>query len=343
MTGAPVDGSSRRSSGGRRTTATSPQEDGRIVTTYGLQLPDFSWIIDADPATTMDRLRDVTSAAEEAGYSSLWVMDHLLQLPPLGGPTASMVEGYTTLGALAALTRRVQLGTLVTGVTYRNPALLAKQIATLDTLSGGRAILGIGAAWYDTEHEAYGWEFPPVRERFAMLREAVAICRGMFDEETFTYTGEHFHVVGARVVPRPLRRIPIMIGGSGEKVTLRLVAELADLCNIGGTAGVVGRKLAILDEHCAAIGRDPASITRTAMVSLFVSPNEAERDGLRQLVGYDNPEVSDRMVIATAGEAAEDLGALAAAGVDEVIVNLPLIKDVDAVHTAAAVLADATS
>ena len=114
------------------------------MTRYGLQLPDFSWIVDADPGTTMDRLRDVTAAAEEAGYSSLWVMDHLLQLPPLGGPTAPILEGYTTLGALAALTRTVQLGTLVTGVTYRNPSLLAKQIATLDALSGGRAILGIG-------------------------------------------------------------------------------------------------------------------------------------------------------------------------------------------------------
>ena len=110
------------------------------MTRYGLQLPDFSWIVDADPATTMDRLRDVTAAAEEAGYSSLWVMDHLLQLPPLGGPTAPILEGYTTLGALAALTRTVQLGTLVTGVTYRNPSLLAKQIATLDSLSGGRAL-----------------------------------------------------------------------------------------------------------------------------------------------------------------------------------------------------------
>jgi F420-dependent oxidoreductase-like protein len=312
------------------------------VTRYGLQLPDFSWIVDADPTTTMDRLRDVTAAAEDAGYSSLWVMDHLLQLPPLGGPTAPILEGYTMLGALAALTRTAQLGTLVTGVTYRNPSLLAKQIATLDSLSGGRAILGIGAAWYEEEHEAYGWEFPPVRERFAMLREAVAICRGMFDEETFTYTGEHFHVVGARVVPRPLRRIPIMIGGSGEKVTLRLVAELADLCNIGGTAPVVTRKLAALDAHCEAIGRDPATVTRTAMVSLFVCANESDRDGLRQLVGYDNPEVSDRMIIAMGDEAAEQLGALVAAGVDEIIVNLPLIKDVDALHTAASVLRDAT-
>ncbi len=314
------------------------------MATYGLQLPDFSWIVDADPPTTMDRLRSVAEAAEEAGFSSLWVMDHLLQLPPLGGPAASMLEGYVTLGALAAVTKRVELGTLVTGVTYRNPALLAKQIASLDALSGGRIILGIGAAWYDVEHAAYGWEFPPVKERFERLSEAVAICRGMFDNETFTFTGSHYNVAEARVAPRPQRRIPIMIGGSGEKKTLRMVAELADLCNIGGTAEVVARKLAILDQHCAAVGRDPKEVKRTAMTSLFVSPNESERDGLRALVGYDsNSEVRDRMIVATVGEAVDSVAAIVAAGADEVIVNLPLIKSVDAIHDAADVLKAATA
>jgi F420-dependent oxidoreductase-like protein len=313
------------------------------MATYGLQLPDFSWIVDADPPTTMDRLRASAEAAEASGFSSLWVMDHLLQLPPLGGPGASILEGYVTLGALAAVTKRVELGTLVTGVTYRNPAHLAKQIATLDALSGGRVILGIGAAWYDVEHAAYGWDFPPVKERFERLNEAVAICRGMFDNETFSYSGTHYSVVEARVVPRPQRRIPIMIGGSGEKKTLRMVAELADLCNVGGTAGLVSRKLAILDEHCAAVGRDPREVKRTAMVSLFVSPNDTERDGLRQLVGYDNTDTRDRMIVATADEATENIAAIVAAGADEVIVNLPLIKSVDAIHTAADVLRAGTS
>jgi F420-dependent oxidoreductase-like protein len=314
------------------------------MATYGLQLPDFSWIVDADPPTTMDRLRSVAEAADEAGFSSLWVMDHLLQLPPLGGPAASILEGYVTLGALAAVTKHVELGTLVTGVTYRNPALLAKQIASLDALSGGRVILGIGAAWYDVEHAAYGWEFPPVKERFERLHEAVAICRGMFDNETFSFTGTHYSVADARVVPRPQRRIPIMIGGSGEKKTLRMVAEVADLCNIGGTAEVVARKLAILDEHCAAVGRDPKEVKRTAMTSLFVSPDDAARDGLRELVGYDsNSEVRDRMIIATVGEAVDSVAAIVAAGADEVIVNLPLIKSVDAIHDAADVLKAATT
>jgi alkanesulfonate monooxygenase SsuD/methylene tetrahydromethanopterin reductase-like flavin-dependent oxidoreductase (luciferase family) len=302
------------------------------MATYGLQLPDFSWIIDADPPTTMDRLRAVAEAAEESGFSSMWVMDHLLQLPPLGGPAASIVEGYVALGALAALTRRVELGNL------------AKQIASLDAMTGGRAILGIGAAWYDVEHVAYGWDFPPVKERFGRLREAVAICRGMFDNETFTYNGLYYHTLDARVAPRPQRRIPIMIGGSGEKKTLRMVAELADMCNIGGTAQVVARKLAILDEHCAAVGRKPSEVKRTAMVSLFVSPNDAERDSLRQMVGYDaSSDVRDRMIIATAGEATENVAAIVATGVDEVIVNLPMIKSVEPIHAAADVLKAATA
>src|SRR6185295_3789413 len=271
--------------------------------------------------------RAVAEAAESSGFSSVWVMDYLLQLPPLGGPGASILEGYVALGSLAALTKHAELGTLVTGVTYRNPAHLAKQIASLDALTGGRAVLGIGAAWYDTEHAAYGWEFPAVKERFARLHEAVTICRGMFDNETFMFHGTYYNVTDARVVPRPQRRIPIMIGGSGEKKTLRMVAELADMCNIGGTAQVVGKKLAILDEHCAAVGRAPHEVKRTAMVSLFVSPNDTERDSLRQLVGYDTTDdVRDRIIIATASEATQDLAAIVAAGVDEVLVNLPLVK-----------------
>ena len=271
-------------------------------------------------------------------------MDHLLQLPPLGGPAASILEGYVTLGALAAVTKRVELGTLVTGVTYRNPAHLAKQIVTLDALSGGRIVLGIGAAWYDTEHAAYGWTFPPVKERFERLHEAVAICRGMFDNETFSFSGDYYTVADARVVPRPQRRIPIMIGGSGEKKTLRMVAELADMCNIGGTAAVVAKKLAILDEHCAAVGRAPEEVKRTAMVSLFVSPNVADRDSSAPACRLRHgSDARDRMIVATADEATDDLAAIVAAGADQVIVNLPLIKSVDAIHAAADVLQAATS
>ena len=312
--------------------------------TYGLQLPDFSWIVDADPPTTMTRLREVAVAAESSGFSSLWVMDHLLQLPMLGGPPASILEGYVTLGALAAVTERVELGTLVTGVTYRNPAHLAKQIATLDAISGGRAILGIGAAWFDVEHDAYGWDFPPVKERFELLHEAVTICRGMFDEETFSFTGQHFRVADARVVPRPQRRIPIMIGGSGEKKTLRMVAEMADLCNIGGTADVVRQKLAVLDEHLDAVGRPRDAVKRTNLVSLLLARDDRHRDEIRAMLRWDeNPDVRNRMVIAGESEAIEAFAECVAAGVDEILVNLAGIRSVDAVHAAAEVLTKATA
>jgi alkanesulfonate monooxygenase SsuD/methylene tetrahydromethanopterin reductase-like flavin-dependent oxidoreductase (luciferase family) len=167
----------------------------------------------------------------------------------------------------------------------------------------------------------------------------------MFDNESFSFSGDYYTVTEARVVPRPVRRVPIMIGGGGEKKTLRMVAEMADLCNIGGTANVVARKLAILDEHCAALGRNPRDVKRTALTSLFVSANDADRDSVRQLVGYDveGGDARDRMIIATADEATENIAAMYAAGADEVIVNLPTITSVDAIHTAAEVMRAATS
>ena len=166
----------------------------------------------------------------------------------------------------------------------------------------------------------------------------------MFDNESFSFSGDYYTVTDARVVPRPVRRVPIMIGGGGEKKTLRMVAEMADLCNIGGTANVVANKLAILDEHCAALGRDPREVKRTALASLFVSANDADRDSLRQLVGYDTGgDARDRMIIATADEATENIAAMYAAGADEVIVNLPMITSVDAIHTAADVMKAATA
>ncbi len=310
------------------------------MTTFGLQLPDFSWLVGAEPATSMSRIRDAAVAADSAGFSSLWVMDHVLQLPPLGGPAAPIIEGYVMLGALAAVTSRVELGTLVTGVTYRNPAHLAKQIASLDTLSGGRAILGIGAAWYDVEHAAYGWDFPPVGERFRRLREAVTICRGMLDNPSFTFHGEYYRVDEARVVPAPVRRVPLMIGGSGPTKTLRMVAELADMCNVSGTAEAVGPKLAILDQHCDAVGRERGDVKRTCMVTLFVRP-QAEVDGIRAMLNYDDDEnVRAAMIIATRQQAHDQLAALRATGVDEIIVNLPLINSVDSIHDAADLLAE---
>src|SRR5882757_1677143 len=172
------------------------------MTRFGVQLPNFSGF---DPADLFDHVAGLVVMAEDAGFDSVWVMDHFYQLPPLGGPDQPMLEAYTLLGALAARTDRVQLGTLVTGVTYRNPALLAKIVTTLDIISKGRAILGIGAAWYEPEHIGFDFDFPRAGERLDRLEEAVQICRAMFRADHQTWKGRYFSIEDARNVPRPIQ------------------------------------------------------------------------------------------------------------------------------------------
>ncbi|MBW3602276.1 MAG: LLM class F420-dependent oxidoreductase [Actinobacteria bacterium] len=207
------------------------------------------------------------AAVEEAGMSHLQLMDHHLQLSFVGDLHDPVPEGYTTLGFLAAHTSSVRLGLLVTGVTYRHPGLLAHVVATLDVLSRGRAVLGLGAAWYEREHHALGVPFPPLAERFEHLEDALRICRQMWSDDDGPFQG-HRQVLSETVChPRPLQRhLPILVGGGGERKTLRLVARYADACNIIGAADVVGRKLAILDRHCAEVGRDPAEVERTVLI-----------------------------------------------------------------------------
>lgn len=210
-----------------------------------------------------------------------------------------MLEAYTLLGALAARTTRVALGTMVTGVTYRNPALLAKIVTTLDVISAGRAILGLGAAWNDEEHAGYGYDFPPAGERLDRLEEALQICRAMFTEAAPSFAGRHYRVENVLNNPRPIRgRIPILVGGGGEKRTLRLVAQYADACNVFGDADGVRHKLDVLERHCADVGRDPAEITKTTLITA----TDVDR---------------------TAAQATE----LVKAGIDGLVVNLPDVSD----------------
>ncbi len=248
------------------------------MTKFGVQLPNFSGF---DPADLFEHVAGLATAAEGAGFHSVWVMDHFFQLPPLGGPDQPMLEAYTLLGALAARTRRVQLGTLVTGVTYRNPGILAKIVTTLDVISGGRAVLGIGGAWYDVEHRGLGVDYPADRVRLDMLEEAVQICRAMFTGDDVTFAGQHFRTEHARNQPRPVQPggPRIMIGGGGEKRTLRLVAKYADQCNVTGDVRTLARKVEVLHRHCAEVGRDPAEIGVTWMTPLILttsSQNTAE-------------------------------------------------------------------
>jgi F420-dependent oxidoreductase-like protein len=209
-------------------------------------------------------------AADESGWRDLTLMDHWFQMEMLGGPAEPMLEGYTTLGYLAAVTERVRLGLLVTGVTYRYPGLLAKTVTTLDVLSGGRARLGIGAAWYDREHLGLGVPFPPVAERFERLEETLQICHQMWSDDDGPFTGRHYQLAETVCEPRPVQQPhpPIMVGGSGEKKTLRLVAQYADACNVFATTPEeVAHKLDVLAGHCADLGRDPATIEKTMLAA----------------------------------------------------------------------------
>lgn len=312
------------------------------MTEYGLQVPNFTLGVEDD--ALFERVGDMATAAEASGFSSLWVMDHFYQLPPLGGPTQPMLEAYTLLGALAARTSRVQLGALVTGVTYRHPAVLAKQVTTLDVISRGRAVLGIGAAWYEEEHVAHGIPFPPIAERMDRLEEAVRICRAMFTEESPSFEGRHYRIEHVRNVPRPVRPggPPILIGGSGPKRTLRAVAY-ADMCNVFGDPAHVRHLREVIEQHCADLGRDPSAIRVTRLGSLFVMDSDDDAVAFRRAVEATAgaEQVAQRMTIGTAEGVAGELRALADAGVDELIFNLPAARTSEDVAHAGAVLAAA--
>ncbi|MBX6390111.1 MAG: LLM class F420-dependent oxidoreductase [Frankia sp.] len=235
----------------------------------GLQVPDFTW--PGGPARLGADLAAIARAADAAGFDKLAVMDHFFQIDVVGPPEHDMLEAYTTLGFVAAHTERVKLLTLVTGAIYRHPGILAKTISTLDVLSGGRAWLGIGAAWNEEESVGLGIPFPPVGERFERLEETLQICLKMWSDDESPYEGRHYRLARPLNVPQNLTRPhpPIMIGGNGEKKTLRLVARYAQACNLFPGPDL-GRKLDVLRAHCEAEGRDYDEITKTAYYSFDV-------------------------------------------------------------------------
>jgi F420-dependent oxidoreductase-like protein len=229
----------------------------------------FANISPADDATAQaSTLAETAKTAEEVGCEWFTMMDHWFQMEDFGGPEQPMLEGYSSLAFVAGQTRRIHLGLLVTGVTYRHPGLLAKTVTTLDVLSGGRAILGIGAAWYEREHVGLGVPFPPVSERFERLDETLKICRQMWSDNNGTFEGKHYHLAETRCSPPPIQQPhpPIMIGGVGEKKTLRLVAQYADVTNMFDLGpDVIKDKLDALNRHCEAVDRDPATIRKTIL------------------------------------------------------------------------------
>jgi F420-dependent oxidoreductase-like protein len=241
----------------------------------GLQIPSFTWGEDAEIGPTLAKIAET---ADANGFHSLWLMDHFFQIPGVGDHRQPMLEAYTALGFVAGRTERIGLGTLVTGVTYRYPGILAKTVTTLDVLSGGRAWLGIGAAWNQHEHEGLGVPFPPVKERFQDLEDAIHIALQMWSDEDGAFEGKRHHLAETVNQPQSLQRPRprILIGGSGEKVTLRLVARYADACNLFGDAETVRRRLGILREHCERESRDYDAIWKTAYYRL-----DAGREGVR--------------------------------------------------------------
>jgi len=279
----------------------------------------------------------VATTAEASGFDTLLVMDHFYQLPMLGSPDQPMFEAYTLLSALAARTSTIELGTLVTGVTYRNPAYLAKVVTALDVISRGRALLGIGAAWFDVEHDALGFEFPPVSQRFEMLEEAIHITQAMFEDTRPTFEGKHFRVNGAINNPKPIRdHVPLMVGGQGEKKTLRIAADYADLANFTCGLDEVPHKLDVLDGHLANAGRDRSQIGTSVLSFLITGEDDdaafATRNELIRGMGMEWDDLDEdtrtmlgnRMLVGgpdTIGELVEEK--ILGQGLDAVTVNIP--------------------
>ncbi|HWK29763.1 MAG TPA: LLM class F420-dependent oxidoreductase [Solirubrobacter sp.] len=302
-----------------------------------LHVPNFNWP-DTPADALFERLVEIALTAERSGFSSISVMDHLHQIRGVGPAENWMLEGNATLAALGARTSTINLGLLVGGVTYRNPALLAKATTTIDVISGGRAVLGLGAAWFEGEHLAYGYAFPPLKERFERLEDALRIARAMFTQDVATYAGKHHRVDGAFNNPKPLRGdIPILIGGSGERKTLRFVAQYADGSNLFGDVERVRHLLGVLEAHCEDVGRDPAEITKTRMGTLYLAPTHeaavAKLDAV--LARAADPERARATAFVGApDEVAEQVQAYLDAGLDGVTLSMPDVYDLETVALA---------
>ncbi|MDQ1382774.1 MAG: hypothetical protein QOG65_153 [Actinomycetota bacterium] len=304
------------------------------MTRLGYQIPNFTYP-DVGPAELFDVVAKQAAAADRSGFDTVLLMDHFYQLPMLGDPSAYMLECYTTLGALARETENVRLGALVTGNTYRNPTLLAKIITALDVASGGRAQLGIGAGWFEFEHESLGCEFGTFTDRFEKLEESLQIVIGMLRDERPSLDGKHYHVKNAINQPPPVGRVPIMIGGAGEKKTLRLVAQYADESNLTSPSSEIPRKLDALAAHCQRLGRNRAEIKVSQHLNVCIaeSHDEAYSDMTRFLAarGFDVETMDKQMLdqilalVIWGGpdEVGEQLEAVMANGIDGVTCSLP--------------------
>jgi F420-dependent oxidoreductase-like protein len=304
------------------------------MTKLGYQIPNFTYP-DGDRTKLFDAVVAQAKAADRSGFDTVLLMDHFYQLPLLGKPEDFMLECYTALGALARETSTVRLGALVTGNTYRNPALLTKIVTTLDIVSGGRAQLGIGAGWFELEHDALGFEFKTFSDRFRKLEEALQIILPMLRGERPTFEGDHYVVRDAINEPQPIRPIPVMIGGSGEKKTLRLVAKYADESNLTSPPAELGRKLEVLASHCEQVGRDRSEITVSQHLNGCIAPthDEAHADlaaflgtrglDLDSMDAQTRELVLARVIMGDPDEVGEQLASVLEAGAEGLTISLP--------------------
>ena len=296
----------------------------------GYQIPNFT-IPGANSHQIFQNVIAQAKAAEDAGFDTVYVMDHFYQLPGLGAPEEPMFECYTLLSAIAQHTSRIQLSSLVTGNTYRNPTLLAKIITALDIVSNGRAKLGIGAGWFELEHNSLGFEFGTFTDRFEKLEEALQIIIPMLRGDKANLQGKHYQVVDAMNFPAPVSRIPIMIGGNGEKKTLRMVAQYADESDLaGGPIEDIARKLEVLDEHCARLGRNRSDIKVSKLQMVCVAPTmeEAHQDlvEIAQAKGWSTELVEMMKAVLIYGDpdtVGEKLLVALNTGIDGLSINLP--------------------
>jgi F420-dependent oxidoreductase-like protein len=300
------------------------------MTRLGYQIPNFTYP-DTRPEAIFGKVVEQARAAEAAGYDRVMLMDHFYQLPMIGAPDEPMFECYTMLAALAQHTKKARLSALVTGNTYRNPAFLAKTLTTLDHVSDGRATLGIGCGWFELEHTAYGYDFGTFADRFEKLDEALQIIVPMLRSEPVTFEGKHYRTVDAINSPAPVSRIPIMIGGGGEKKTLRMVAQYADESNLICETADIPRKLEALAGHCERLGRDRSEITVTKLMMVCVAPTteqaDADLDRIAELKGWNDAirsMVRERLIFGDPDTVGEALAEAVGHGLDGITVDLPV-------------------
>jgi F420-dependent oxidoreductase-like protein len=307
---------------------------------FGLQHPNYNFDYDGrDASQIIDSLQNLATKAENSGFDSFWVMDHFHQISGVGNREDSMLEGWTTVSALAGITSKIKLGTLVTGIIYRYPSVLAKMAATLDVLSKGRLFMGVGAAWNQEESFAYGIPFPPTKERLLRLEEAIQIIRKMWTEEepAATFNGKYYQINNAYCNPKPVQKPspPIMVGGSGERYTLKIVAKYADACNLFGSAETVKRKLSVLKEHCKTVGRDYDSILKTKLGFIVIDNDEKMVEKrVQQIIskGIPKERVEEFIIYGTPDDVLKQIELLEEVGIQYIIVDLEPYRELEALE-----------